>query len=722
MRGGLPLLVALLLACGAVPSRAQSPSVSLRSSQQSPVTGAVTLSAEVPAEPGLIGVQFKVDGYPVEALDTAIPYEIQWSAASAANGEHTVTAEARYTSGAIIQSVPLHVTVANPSTFNRTLYVDAANGDDAFDGLSPSTAWRTLDRANQSVVTGDTVVLRGTFTGQRIAPNASGTAATPITFTSYPGTTAVLDGGSTGVAALLDRGRSYIVIERLQIQNVPGYAIEMTDGAHHNVVRGSYLTRSGTAQIYGHAVRITRASDNLAEGNQMIDIGDERANSGDSVWIADGASRNRVLNNRLTNGGHSLIQVGGDQPDDADVIGNVVANNVLSNQWATPVILSWRSRGTLVEGNRISDGARNGVNTPRPGIQIAASENFIRYNEVFDNTAAGIHVAGHTFRPIGQDRVIGQDSIRNEIYNNVFYGNGTAAAGAAAPTEPDQAGLAILMFERDDRTVRDNVIASNIFYRNSGFAFGGAVFSIVIDHFRAPVAWPEGDLNGNRILNNIVRREPGSAGEPAVLHIRRPDQGVNATYTLAQFETIDRDAANNLEVDPRFTGEANRVFAIRAGSPAIDRGMVIAGVTFRGAAPDIGAFEVGQADLALWSVGNAGRASVGYPVTNTLVVYNAGPDAATGVVVTDTLPVSTRLESVIASQGACTRTTTVRCDLGTMAPGQCATVAIAVRPSGSGMLRATAAVTANETDPQPDNNHESVGTLVQPARGKRWRR
>ena len=99
-------------------------------------------------------------------------------------------------------------------------------------------------------------------------------------------------------------------------------------------------------------------------------------------------------------------------------------------------------------------------------------------------------------------------------------------------------------------------------------------------------AWPEGDLNGNRILNNIVLREPGSAGEPAVLHIRRPDQGVNATYTLAQLETIYPDAANNLEVDPRFTGEANRVFAIRAGSPAIDRGMVIAGVTFRGAAPD----------------------------------------------------------------------------------------------------------------------------------------
>src|SRR5207302_3822298 len=131
-----------------------------------------------------------------------------------------------------------------------------------------------------------------------------------------------------------------------------------------------------------------------------------------------------------------------------------------------------------------------------------------------------------------------QDSTRTQIYTIVSSGEGSGAAGAVAPAEPDQAGLSILMFERDGRTVRDNIIASNIFYRNSGFAFGGAAYSIVIDHFRAPVAWPEGDLNGNRIMNNIVLREPGSAGGPAVLHIRRPDQGVNATYTLAQFETI----------------------------------------------------------------------------------------------------------------------------------------------------------------------------------------
>jgi len=578
VRAGLALLVLGSWTFVSTPVAAQpatQPGFAISASQSSPVTGVVRLTADVVAEPGLIGVYFRVDGYPQERIQTEAPYDIWWSAASVTDGEHTITAKAHYASGEWVQSDPLRLTVANPVAFNRTLYADAVSGDDANDGLSPSTAWRTLDRANQSVVAGDTVLLQGTFTGQQIAPTVSGTAARPIKVTSYPGTTAVLDVGSAGRAVLLDAGRRYIVIERLRIQNVPGYAIEITAGANHNVVRDSYITGSGNPTVWGHGVRITQSSDNLVEGNQIVDTGDERANSGDSIWIADGSSRNRVLNNRLTNGGHSLIQIGGDQPDDAELIDNVVAGNVMSNRWATPLILSWRARWTLVEHNRISDGARSGVTPARAGIQIQASDNIIRYNEVFDNTGAALYIGAYGFRPDGQDRVIWQDSIGNAIYFNVFYGNGVlsdrANAAIAEPAGADRAGLAILMFEQDGRTVRDNLIAYNIFYRNSGFAFDGAIYSIVIDHFRA-LAWPEGTLNGNRILNNIILREPSSAGEVSVLRIRRPDEGGNVSYTLAQFDAVHSEVADNLEVDPRFTDEANRVFTLREDSPALQAG------------------------------------------------------------------------------------------------------------------------------------------------------
>jgi hypothetical protein len=100
-----------------------------------------------------------------------------------------------------------------------------------------------------------------------------------------------------------------------------------------------------------------------------------------------------------------------------------------------------------------------------------------------------------------------------------------------------------------------------------------------------------GSLNGNRIENNIVLRQPGAAGAPTVLRIRNPAQGGNLAYTLGAFQQTYAEASGNLETDPMFTDEANRVFTLRAGSPAIDRGLLIPGVPYLGTGPDLGVFE-----------------------------------------------------------------------------------------------------------------------------------
>ena len=556
----------------------------LLSSQTSPVTGTVTIFAPaVLPEAGLVGVQFKVDGYVLDALDTTPPFQVVWSAASATDGNHTITAEVRLASGVVIESAPLFLTVANPATFNRTLHVDAAAGNDDSDGLTPGTAWRTLDRANAAVAAGDTVRLRGIFFGQYIAPNVSGTAARPIRFTSYLGETAVLDGGRSAgsnrpvVAVWLD-GRSYIVVERLWIQNVPGVAAQISSGGHHNVVRDAYLTRCGTPAVWGHAIKISESSDNLVERNQIIDIGDERANSGDSIYIVSDAHRNRILNNTVRDGGHSLIQIGSQQST-APSTNNVIADNTLSNFYATVIILAYGNERTLIEYNRISDAARNGVNYPRSGLQIQSSYNVVRYNEVFNNAASGVELQAYVY-----NGTIPQDSIGNQVYHNVFYGNNLLR-------DLVNSNGAIALREWDGRSVRDNLVANNIFFRNAGFAFEGNVYTITINHYGNPTAWPVGSLNGNRIENNIFLRQPGSAGEPMVLRIREPAQGGNLSYTLAGFQQTYAEASGNLETDPRFTDEANRVFTLRAGSPAIDRGLVIPGVGYFGSAPDLGVFE-----------------------------------------------------------------------------------------------------------------------------------
>src|SRR5437667_12793518 len=92
VRAGLALVVFGPLAFLWAPVAAQAIAdlgFAIRASQSSPVTGAVTLSADVPVEPELIGVQFKVDGYVLEALATMPPYEFSGRAASAPHGVHT---------------------------------------------------------------------------------------------------------------------------------------------------------------------------------------------------------------------------------------------------------------------------------------------------------------------------------------------------------------------------------------------------------------------------------------------------------------------------------------------------------------------------------------------------------------------------------------------------------------------------------------------------------
>jgi len=257
---------------------------------------------------------------------------------------------------------------------------------------------------------------------------------------------------------------------------------------------------------------------------------------------------------------------------------NVIADNTLSNFYATGIILAYGTARTLIEYNRISDAGRNGVNFARPGIQMQANENIIRYNEIFDNAAGGIDIAAYVFNGT-VPRTRSEPDLPQRLYNNNRIQDRVNNSGALNITEAN------------DRSVRDNFIANNIFFRNDGFAYESNNYAITINHFGTSTAWPVGSLNGNRIENNIVLRQPGAAGSPMVLRIRNPAQGGNLAYTLGAFQQTYAEASGNLETDPMFTDEANRVFTLRAGSPAIDRGVLIPGVPYLGTGPDLGVFE-----------------------------------------------------------------------------------------------------------------------------------
>jgi uncharacterized repeat protein (TIGR01451 family) len=121
------------------------------------------------------------------------------------------------------------------------------------------------------------------------------------------------------------------------------------------------------------------------------------------------------------------------------------------------------------------------------------------------------------------------------------------------------------------------------------------------------------------------------------------------------------------------------------------------------------------ADLAIAKVDSADPVRAGRNLTYTLTVTNNGPNPATGVTVTDTLPSGLSARSSSASQGSCSGTTTVTCAIGDLASGASATVTIVVRPSSAGTLSNTATVTGNQPDPNSANNSATQETTVSAA-------
>lgn len=137
-------------------------------------------------------------------------------------------------------------------------YVDCVAGNDANDGLSEATAWKTLTKANAaSLIPGDSLLLkRGcTWTGS-LQAKWNGTETSPITIGAYgTGDNPIIESNVNNTELVAITG-SYLTIENLYTRgitfrvdaacgNTPlGYILGFSfkPGSHHNTLRSSKAT------------------------------------------------------------------------------------------------------------------------------------------------------------------------------------------------------------------------------------------------------------------------------------------------------------------------------------------------------------------------------------------------------------------------------------------------------------------------------------------------
>jgi CSLREA domain-containing protein/uncharacterized repeat protein (TIGR01451 family) len=168
--------------------------------------------------------------------------------------------------------------------------------------------------------------------------------------------------------------------------------------------------------------------------------------------------------------------------------------------------------------------------------------------------------------------------------------------------------------------------------------------------------------------------------------------------------------------------------ALLPGSPAIGRANAIAcpasdarGVGRPAGACDLGAFQSAAADVAL-AASSPARAAVGAPITDTFTITDNGPGSATGVSFSASLPSGAMYFGATTSQGNCSGTTSITCEIGTIGSSQTGgtgtvSVTLVWIASVSGTLTASARVTAAESDPNPGNNAAGATTRVAAAGG-----
>jgi uncharacterized repeat protein (TIGR01451 family) len=124
-----------------------------------------------------------------------------------------------------------------------------------------------------------------------------------------------------------------------------------------------------------------------------------------------------------------------------------------------------------------------------------------------------------------------------------------------------------------------------------------------------------------------------------------------------------------------------------------------------------GAARAATADISL-GISGPQYAVVGAEAPYDVTIANAGPSAATGVVLTDTIPSAAQLVRT-AGDGTCTPGATLRCTLANIPAGDSATVTIVLAGTAAGTtVHHAVSVTATTTDPTSGDHSGAVDTTI----------
>ncbi len=341
----------------------------------------------------------------------------------------------------------------------RVIYVDkklAGNCDGTYSvanrdcGGSDGDAYTSLAGAAAAATAGVEVRIRGGVYSKQLSPQHSGDEENYITFTNYQDEVVEITGESLSPAVWIDR-KDYIVIDGLEVRNVRRWLNAL--GADHLIVRNNIFEKaldSGGSSKTGIFVQSSKYVKIL--NNRMHDTTQDNLGMVDCDYAL-------IEGNRITKGYHALWALKCSNF-------NIIRNNYFHNELQKigeiydcdnagygndnfPKIKSYNdAKYNVVEGNVFAYTASSGNSSPYAGIQYSAQHGIVRNNVFYETTGPPLDLT-----------IYGGEAQYNygtRVYGNVFFNNnfgGMNITGGGGSTF-------------DDHIMKNNLFYRNRFVQN----------------------------------------------------------------------------------------------------------------------------------------------------------------------------------------------------------------------------------------------------------------
>ena len=402
----------------------------------------------------------------------------------------------------MIGIVYLSPPVYSSDTSSKKAYYVSTSGDDGNPGTLQAP-WRTIQKAADTLVAGETVFVREGLYEEFVQIRQSGSAQEGyITFQAFPGERPVLEGKnitptSSQNTLLLIRGASYVAVQGFEVRGFTTDSrsdyisgMKVRGGGSHILIADNHIHSISNYATNGNAHGL------IVYGDSLTPISDIKITGNDIHHLISGSSESLTLDGNVKDFVIEYNKVHDNNNIGIDIIGHyktcsapcidqarngIVAHNLVYNI-DTATNPAYGNKGERAAAGIYVDGGtniiveNNEVFNSNFGIELASeiqgketSQITVRNNYLHHNHGAGIIMGGSGLDNGGASN--------NRIVNNTLYMNDTLHQGYGEITLQNYnvnntfANNIIYTFpekrfiKNSEKTGRGNVIDYNLYYR-----------------------------------------------------------------------------------------------------------------------------------------------------------------------------------------------------------------------------------------------------------------